>query len=46
MSREQFEQTLTDLYEIKGWDPVTTAPTLRRLRELEIEWAADLIDAP
>jgi aldehyde:ferredoxin oxidoreductase len=45
MSREQFEQTLTDLYEIKGWDPATAAPTRRRLRELGIEWAADLIGA-
>jgi aldehyde:ferredoxin oxidoreductase len=45
ISREEFEQTLTDLYELKGWDPVTSAPTRRRLRELEIEWAADLLEA-
>jgi aldehyde:ferredoxin oxidoreductase len=45
ISREEFEQTLTDLYEIKGWDPVTSAPTRQRLRELDIEWAADLIEA-
>jgi aldehyde:ferredoxin oxidoreductase len=45
MSRAEFEQTLTDLYELKGWDPVTGAPTRRRLRELGIEWAAELIDA-
>jgi len=45
MSREEFERTLTDLYEIKGWDPVTSAPTRRRLQELGIEWAADLIGA-
>ena len=45
ISREEFEQTLTDLYEIKGWDPVTSAPTRRRLQELGIEWAADLIGA-
>jgi len=43
MSREEFERTLTDLYEIKGWDPVTSAPTRRRLQELGIEWAAELI---
>jgi aldehyde:ferredoxin oxidoreductase len=43
MSREEFERTLTDLYEIKGWDPITSAPTRRRLQELGIEWAADLI---
>ncbi len=45
MPREAFEQALTYLYEIKGWDPVTTAPTRGRLRELGIEWAADLIGA-
>jgi aldehyde:ferredoxin oxidoreductase len=46
MSRAEFERTLTDLYEIKGWDPVTSAPTRRRLRELGIEWAAETIGAP
>jgi aldehyde:ferredoxin oxidoreductase len=45
ISREEFEQTLTDLYEIKGWDPVTSAPTRERLQELGIEWAADLMEA-
>jgi aldehyde:ferredoxin oxidoreductase len=45
ISREEFEQTLTALYEIKGWDPITTVPTRRRLRELEIEWAAELLEA-
>jgi aldehyde:ferredoxin oxidoreductase len=45
MSREEFERTLTDLYEIKGWNPATSAPTRQRLKELEIEWAADLIGA-
>jgi aldehyde:ferredoxin oxidoreductase len=43
MSRAEFERTLTDLYEIKGWDPVTSVPTRRRLRELGIEWAAEMI---
>ena len=45
MSRAEFERTLTDLYEIKGWDPVTSVPTRRRLRELGIEWAAEMIEA-
>jgi aldehyde:ferredoxin oxidoreductase len=45
MSRAEFERTLTDLYEIKGWDPVTSAPTRQRLRELAIEWAAELLKA-
>ena len=34
---------MTALYEFKGWDPVTTVPTRARLRELGIEWAADLV---
>jgi aldehyde:ferredoxin oxidoreductase len=45
MSREEFEKTLTDLYEIKGWDPATSVPTRQRLGELDIEWAADLVEA-
>ncbi len=44
MPRAEFEQTLTDVYAHKGWDPVTAAPTRARLRELEIEWVADLIE--
>jgi aldehyde:ferredoxin oxidoreductase len=44
MSREEFERTLTDLYEIKGWDTSTSAPTRQRLQKLSIEWAADLIE--
>ena len=43
LPREAFEQMLTDLYEIKGWDPATTAPSRARLRELGIEWVADVI---
>ena len=43
LPREPFEQMLTDLYEIKGWDPVTTAPSRERLRDLGIEWVADLL---
>ena len=43
--RAEFEQTMTTLYELKGWDPATTIPTRARLRELEIEWAADPVGA-
>lgn len=43
--REDFDRTLTALYELKGWDPVTAAPTRDRLAELGIEWAADLAPA-
>ncbi len=43
MPREEFEQSMTDLYREKGWNPKTAAPTRARLRELEIEWVADLL---
>jgi aldehyde:ferredoxin oxidoreductase len=43
LPREAFEAMLTDLYEIKGWDPQTTAPSRVQLRKLGIEWVADLI---
>ncbi len=45
MDKVAFEETLSELYRLKGWDPATAAPTRERLRALEIEWAADLIDA-
>jgi aldehyde:ferredoxin oxidoreductase len=42
--REDFENALTALYELKGWDPQTGIPTRERLAALGIEWAA-AIDA-
>jgi aldehyde:ferredoxin oxidoreductase len=45
MPREDFELAMTALYELKGWDPITAAPTRARLAELGIEWAADLVAA-
>lgn len=42
--KADFEQTLTDLYAQKGWDPTTTAPSRARLRELGIEWVADILE--
>ncbi len=41
--RDDFARALTDLYEIKGWDPQTTMPTRERLAALGIEWAAGLV---
>lgn len=41
ISKPEFEQAMTELYEIKGWDPETAAPTRARLRELNVEWVAD-----
>ena len=43
VSREEFALAMTALYELKGWDPVTTVPSRTRLAELGIEWAADLV---
>ena len=43
VSREEFALAMTALYELKGWDPVTTVPSRARLAELGIEWAADLV---
>ena len=43
ISRTEFEQAMTALYALKGWDPQTTAPTRARLQELGIEWAMDFI---
>jgi aldehyde:ferredoxin oxidoreductase len=42
ISREDFKQALKELYELKGWDPETTAPSRERLNKLQIEWVADL----
>ncbi len=44
LPREEFEQGLTRLYTIKGWDPQTGTPLRERLEELSLGWAADLID--
>lgn len=39
MPREDFEQALTSLYALKGWDPVTGQPLPERLEELSLDWA-------
>ena len=44
IDRREFQQTLDEVYRLKGWDPVTTAPSRSRLRELDIEWVADILD--
>jgi aldehyde:ferredoxin oxidoreductase len=43
MSREEFERALTELYQLKGWDPETGRPTKGRLEDLSLEWAADMV---
>jgi aldehyde:ferredoxin oxidoreductase len=43
ISKPDFERTMIDLYKQKGWNAENGAPTRERLRELNIEWIADLI---
>ncbi len=43
--REDFEQALTVLYDLKGWDPATGVPGRERLEALSLGWAADLLEA-
>jgi aldehyde:ferredoxin oxidoreductase len=44
MPREEFEQALITLYNMKGWDPETGNPTRERLEALSLDWAADLLE--
>ncbi len=41
IDRGDFERAVTNLYELKGWDPATGAPTAERLRALGLEWTSD-----
>jgi aldehyde:ferredoxin oxidoreductase len=43
MPREEFEQALTVLYGLKGWDPETGNPTREGLDALSLGWAADML---
>jgi aldehyde:ferredoxin oxidoreductase len=43
--REDFEQSLTTLYGLKGWNPETGVPTRERLESLSLGWAAELLPA-
>jgi aldehyde:ferredoxin oxidoreductase len=45
MPRAEFEQALTHLYQIKGWDADTGIPTKERLEALSLDWAAGLLEA-
>jgi aldehyde:ferredoxin oxidoreductase len=40
IDRDAFEAAITGLYELKGWDPATGAPTSGCLERLGLEWAA------
>jgi aldehyde:ferredoxin oxidoreductase len=42
IDRTAFEDAISALYTLKGWDPETGVPTLETLRRLDIAWTADL----
>jgi aldehyde:ferredoxin oxidoreductase len=44
MPRDEFEQALTELYQLKGWDPASGRPTRERLEELSLDWAASQLE--
>ncbi len=44
MPRDEFDQALTVLYGLKGWDAETGIPTRQRLEALSLGWAAELLD--
>ncbi len=44
LDHAEFEHALTHIYELKGWDPQTTRPSRKKLEELSLGWAADLLD--
>ena len=39
--KAEFEQALTTLYQLKGWDPNTGLPSRERLESLGLGWALD-----
>ena len=38
IDRDAFEAAVSALYELKGWDPGTGAPTPERLHRLGLDW--------
>ncbi len=44
MSPEDFEEALSELYRLKGWDAQTGHPTRSRLEALSLAWAVDLLE--
>lgn len=41
---EVLDENLSTFYGMMGWDPETGRPTLAKLQELDIEWAAEQLD--
>ena len=44
LNHAEFEHALTRIYEIKGWDPQTAIPGRKKLEELSLGWAADILN--
>lgn len=44
LSRQEFEDAITLLCEMKGWDPSSGIPTRGKLAELDLSWVADLLE--
>jgi aldehyde:ferredoxin oxidoreductase len=44
MPRQEFQQALTRLYTLKGWDSKTGLPLPARLAELSLDWTVDMIE--
>ncbi len=43
LPRDEFEESLSILYALKGWDPQTGIPTSEKLRALSLDWAAVML---
>jgi aldehyde:ferredoxin oxidoreductase len=41
--RDEFEQSLTSLYRLKGWNPESGIPTRERIKTLSLDWALDML---
>lgn len=42
--RDDFQEALTVLYGLKGWEPESGTPSKQRLEALSLGWAADLLE--
>jgi len=42
--RDEFEQALTNLYKLKGWDPASGRPSQKKMSALSLEWALAALD--
>ncbi len=43
MPRDDFQEALTVLYGLKGWDPENGTPSRQRLESLSLGWTADML---